>query len=525
MDPDKQQVDSAHVESPVTTGLADTKLAQSRAMQNREHDIPIKTAIAQYWRSIGYCLFFCMSAVLWGYDMQVSGGLLAAPQFRAVFGYTLPDGETILPARWQAAFNMIATVGGMIGSLLCGPLSPYIGRKLNLALACIISSGAIFLQFFAFSRGVLLAGKLVNGISLGMFLVTACAYCSECSPVAIRGLTTALVNFFVVIGQLLGNCLIKAFGDRSDTFAYRIPFAFQWLFPLILFSGVWFCPESPYWYVQRGRIEDAKKSLSRFHIGGNVDQWLFEIQETVRMEEESANSAGYIDCFRGTDLRRTLIIFGVWTINSFSGVNFVLSYSTYFFEIAGLPTSRSFDMGVGVTAVGVVGNICSWYVINVIGRRSLVPGMAVLTVIVFVIAILDVVPGYNHSIAWGQSALIIVWNFFYDLTLGPLGYVICGEMSSTRLRSHVVSIGFFTQNLWTLIMTITVPYMINPDEGNLRGKTGFIFGFFSIIASIWTYYYLPETKGRSFEELDHMFQQKVPARKFATYRQRTDSEE
>lgn len=140
MDPDKQQVDSAHVEStPVTTGLEDAKLAQSRAMQNREHDIAMKIAIAKYWRSMGYCIFFCMSAVLWGYDMQVNGGLLAAPQFRAVFGYTLPDGETILPARWQAAFNMIATVGGMIGSLLCGPLSFYIGRKSNLALACVIS--------------------------------------------------------------------------------------------------------------------------------------------------------------------------------------------------------------------------------------------------------------------------------------------------------------------------------------------------------------------------------------------------
>lgn len=523
MDADKP-VDSAHVEesTPVTKGLADAKLAQYSETQSRDHDMPMKVAISNYWRSAAYCLFFCMSAVLWGYDMQVNGGLLAASQFRAVFGYTLPGGETILPARWQAAFNMIATVGGMIGSLLCGPLSPYIGRKSNLALACVISTGAVFLQFFAFQRGVLLAGKLVNGIALGMFLVTACAYCSESSPVALRGLTTAMVNLFVVIGQLLGNCLIKAFGSRSDTFAYRIPFAFQWLFPVILISGVWFCPESPYWYVQRGRIEEARKSLERFQVGGSVDQWLHEIQETVRMEEESANSAGYIDCFRGTDLRRTMIIFCVWTINSLTGVNFVLSYSTYFFEIAGLPTSRSFDMGVGVTAVGVVGNICSWYVINVIGRRSLVPGVGVLMVIVFIIAILDVVPGYNSSMAWGQSALIIVWNFFYDLTLGPLGYVICGEMSSTRLRSHVVSIGFFTQNLWTLIMTITVPYMINPDEGNLRGKTGFIFAFFSALAFVWTYFCLPETKGRSYEELDHMFEQKIPARKFCKYRRETE---
>ncbi|CAG7995316.1 unnamed protein product [Penicillium salamii] len=535
MDVDKEPIDSLHVEATTTDVITAKKLDH----EVLEHEMTLRQALTNYRKAMLYCLFFCFSAILWGYDMQVNGGLLAAPEFRAVFGYTQPDGTTILPARWQAAFNMIATVGGMGGSLVCGPLSPYVGRKITLAIACVISSGSIFLQFFAFSRGVLLAGKLLNGISLGMFLVTACAYCSEACPVVLRGITIAMVNLFVVIGQLLGNCLIRAFGGRSDTFAYRIPFAFQWLFPAILIVGVWFCPESPYWYVQRGKHAEAKKSLERFQTGGSVESWLVEIQETVRMEEESAQSAGYLDCFRGTDLRRTLIVIAVWTINSFSGVNFVLSYSTYFFQskshipssitlssltnpqlVAGLPTSRSFDMGVGVTAVGVVGNICSWWVINTIGRRSLFPGMVVLTIIVFIIGILDVVPNYNSSIAWGQSALIIIWNFFYDLTLGPLGYVICGEMSSTRLRSYGVSIGFFTQNFWTLIMTITVPYMINPDEGDLRGKTGFIFGGFSIIACIWTYFCLPETKGRTFEELDHMFEQKIPARDFAKHDRR-----
>lgn len=69
-------------------------------------------------------------------------------------------------------------------------------------------------------------------------------------------------------------------------------------------------------------------------------------------------------------------------------------------------------------------------------------------------------------------------------------------------------------------MTLRVPYMINPDEGNLRGKTGFIFGAFSIIACIWTYFCLPETKGRAFEQLDHMFEQKISARKLTEYDKR-----
>lgn len=328
MDIDKEPVGSLHVEA-TTKDVATAKKLDHQVL---EHEMTLRAALINYRKAMFYCLFFCFSAILWGYDMQVSGGLLAAPEFRAVFGYTQPDGTTILPARWQAAFNMIATVGGMIGSLLCGPISPYVGRKISLVIACVISSGSIFLQFFAFSRGVLLAGKLVNGISLGMFLVTACAYCSEACPVVLRGITIAMVNLFVVIGQLLGNCLIRAFGARTDTFAYRIPFAFQWCFPAILLCGVWFCPESPYWYVQRGKHAEAKKSLERFQTGGSVDSWLVEIQETVRMEQEYASSAGYLDCFRGVDLRRTMIVIAVWTINSFSGVNFVLSYSTYFFQ-------------------------------------------------------------------------------------------------------------------------------------------------------------------------------------------------
>ena len=344
MDLDKDKsVDSVHVEATPTMSPIDGKKLEY-PNQVSGHDMTLKVALTNYRKAILYCLFFCFSAILWGYDMQVSGGLLAAPEFRAVFGYTQPDGTTILPARWQAAFNMVATVGGMCGSLLCGPISPYAGRKTSLVIACVISSGSIFLQFFAFTRGVLLAGKLLNGISLGMFLVTACAYCSEACPVVLRGITIAMVNLFVVIGQLLGNCLIKAFGARTDNFAYRIPFAFQWLFPAVLLCGVWFCPESPYWYVQRGKHAEAKRSLEQFQTGGTVDDWLVEIQETVRMEEESASSAGYLDCFRGTDLRRTMIVIAVWTINSFSGVNFVLSYSTYFFQSKSHQVDESFSV-------------------------------------------------------------------------------------------------------------------------------------------------------------------------------------
>jgi SP family general alpha glucoside:H+ symporter-like MFS transporter len=147
--------------------------------------------------------------------------------------------------------------------------------------------------------------------------------------------------------------------------------------------------------------------------------------------------------------------------------------------VAGLPTDKAFDMGVVYLAVGFIGTVLSWVLLSRIGRRPIyVYGIAVLAAVMFVIGILDCAPNYSNrpAIIWTQSILMVVWNGIYDLTIGPVCFVIICEVSATKVRSKTIAIATAVQATMNILMTVAVPYMINPDQLDMRGKLGFFFG-------------------------------------------------
>ncbi|KAI9568718.1 hypothetical protein HD554DRAFT_709317 [Boletus coccyginus] len=129
---------------------------------------------------------------------QVGGGLLSMPQFRTDFGY-VSDGQPILPASWQSAFNSVSSIGGMSGSLSLDWISDRFERRGAVAFACGVSIVGVLIQFLTPKHGnwVLLVGKLINGFALGMFVSCAGGYCAEVSPLALRRVTTASVNLWI----------------------------------------------------------------------------------------------------------------------------------------------------------------------------------------------------------------------------------------------------------------------------------------------------------------------------------------
>ena len=186
--------------------------------------------------------------------------------------------------------------------------------------------------------------------------------------------------------------------------------------------------------------------------------------------------------------------------------------------VAGLTTSQAFKMSMGVSTMGIVGNISSWFLCNSVGRRrSFIPGIVVMTIILFLIGILDVVPNYGSSEQWGQAVLTVIYNFFYFMCVGGMVYIIFAEVPSSRLRSRTVGLTIMCTNVLSIIINIIIPYMLNPTDGNWRGKTGFFFGALAAICVVWAYLCVPETKGRTFEELDIMFERKVNIRAFGKY--------
>lgn len=112
---------------------------------------------------------------------------------------------------------------------------------------------------------------------------------------------------------------------------------------------------------------------------------------------------------------------------------------------------------------------------------------------------------------------MLLWNFLYDVTIGPVCYVILGECSATRVRAKTIAVAIAAQGTAGVVTGVAVPYLINPGEANLQGKLGFVSGSLALICFVWAYFRVPETKNRTFEELDLLFDQKVTARKFKGY--------
>ena len=270
------------------------------------------------------------------FDPQLIGNLYAIPQFQASYGY-LYDGSVRYPdsmslpmtradrgeivsisAPWQTGLSMGNPVGQVVGALVAAYPMDRFGRKKTFA-ACVALTGAcVFIQFFSRSLKVLLVGELIGGLILGCFVVIAPAYASEVCPMALRGHLTSFVNLCFVIGQLLGNAVTAGTSQLNNHWAYSIPFALQWFWVLIILPVMFFIPESPWWLVRKGRLEEAEKSLRRLASSKvqDLSAALTVIIETDRLEQELEAGSTYMDCFRGANLRRTEISIGVYCTGS-----------------------------------------------------------------------------------------------------------------------------------------------------------------------------------------------------------------
>lgn len=278
-------------------------------------------------------------------------------------------------------------------------------------------------------------------------------------------------------------------------------------------------PESPWWLVNRGHEEKALRSLQRLgysSISGDDVKRLANIKLTLEEIRKETEGASYLECFRKSNLRRTIVSIAPLSVQMFTGIVFAASYSTYYAQLAGYSTSMSFKLQIIQQVLSMLGNVMSWYLIDKVGRRPLtVYGTAGLTVILWVMGGLAVAGSAGEL--KGTVAMILLYCWLYNVTIGATAYTVLTEVSTARLRAKTIAIGVSFQSCWSIMWSFVLPYLFNPDKANLGGKLGFIFGGLSFFCIAFLWWYQPETRGRSYEELDEMFMKKVPAREFATY--------
>jgi len=323
---------------------------------------------------------------------------------------------------------------------------------------------------------------------------------------------------------LIGIGVIKSMVGRTDEWAYRIPYALQWMWPPFLIVGVFFAPESPWWLVRKGRIEEAKKALLRLTSRKAQRETDFDADETVDMmihttalEEKITKGASYLDCFKGVDLRRTEIVAMCWGIQNLAG-NAFTNYSTYFLQQAGLPTSSSYSFALGQYAINTVGVFGAWGLMTLgAGRRQLYfYGLCGLFSMLFIMGFLGLIPdSQKETRGLATGSLMIVWALFYQLTVGTVCYSLVAELSTRRLQIKTVVLGRNFYNVIAIITNVLTPYMVNPTAWNWGNYTGFFWAGLCFLCIVYTYFRIPEPRGRTFAELDLLFERKVSARKFA----------
>ena len=396
----------------------------------------------------------------------------------------------------------------------------------------------LFIVFFAPSKQVLLAGEILLGFEWGIFATTAPAYASEVLPLQLRVYFTSYTNMCFIIGQFLSGGVLRGLVHRQDQWGYRIPFALQWFWPLLLIPTILFAPESPYHLVRHNKFDEAEKSVRRLQTpDGPIDpkKTLATIVYTNNLEEQLSVGTSYWDCFKGFERRRTEIACVVFGGQLVCGLCFAYA-STYFFQQVGISTDNAYSLGVGANALALFACFCNWFLLMpYFGRRTVyVWGMAAMAIELCVIGILQPWNGSDRpGIGWTQAVLTLVWTFTFQLSAGQLGWALPAEIGSTRLRQKTVCLARSFNNICGLVGGTLENFFMNPEAWNLQGSyspyphpnpdaknsigyTGFVWGGCAWIVFVWAYFRLPETKDRTFHELDILFAKQVPARKFAS---------
>ncbi|OTB03829.1 hypothetical protein M426DRAFT_59705 [Hypoxylon sp. CI-4A] len=473
-----------------------------------------------HWKAMIAMTLVSLSSFQYGVDFGLIGGLQAMVPFLQVFGQkdpSTPLGYNI-PSDRQQLIASLMVLGAFVSSSSAGFTAKYVGRKLSLWIACAGVFVSTALMQATTSIGGLYAGRLLIGLANGLLMTHSQLYGTV--PSRYRGLGISSFSYWISFGSLIGTIVDNFAAKIPNKNAYIIPLGIVHIVPGILTIGLFFIPESPRWLAARGDFGEAEKALQRLRPKGwPTSKELEEMRTTLEAEARLQSSVGYLDLFRNPiDRRRTTIAVSALTSQAASGSMFVISYGTYFFEMANV--GNAFENSCILTGVGVAALLATSFLITKFGRRRLMmlTGFAVCGISQLIMAIIYTVHPNTQSSGKALVGLSVVYIVAYNAFVAPYAWLSGGELSSQRLRSHTfglaTGVGFF----FAWLTTFTAPYFINPDSLNWGPKYGYIWTGASAIAGIWIFFFLPEVKDRTLEEIDEMFEAQLAARKFRKYR-------
>ncbi|PNS15928.1 hypothetical protein CAC42_4329 [Sphaceloma murrayae] len=484
----------------------------------------------RYPKVVLYGFGLTFGILLYGYDTAVVGNVSSMLPFLRDFGKVL-NGRPLIPATWLAVWKAVGPIGAMIGAFIAGLVQDRLGRRLSLVAGTVIVSAGIAICFISNRptgltgrRTAFLIGKTVLGVGVGQIITTTQTFMSEIVPTRLRGPIMSLIPAFTLLGQLVGAVVIASLRYSSSSTAYLIPLASQWAFALGPLVVCLIMPESPIWLIRKGKTNKAMDAIRRLRKKDeNVTLVYEEMCHTVaggdhlhqNDSSEDSRPPTFRDCFAPMERRRTLISLWSYTTPQTWGVT-LLANSSYFMQMVGMDIANSLLFLVVGIVLGLMANLISIWLVSKAGRRPLM--MTTLLVLTLLWLGMGIASFFRGAIVvWYTAITLMIVITVAGLGVWPASYAVGAEVSSIRLRAKAQGLGWLMSSLWTAVFSISLPYAYNPDAGDLRGKTGFIFVILSMLALVMTYFVVPEMKDRKPTEIDRMFELGLSARTFKSW--------
>ncbi|KAK4223510.1 putative high-affinity glucose transporter [Podospora fimiseda] len=482
-----------------------------------------RSRFASEKRIILICFLIALGQFQYGYDSAAIAGFQSMPAFLRIYGYVDPTNPIGLNISTdvQRLIQSLMNVGGFLSAVIMYSSHTRLSRRVGLWLGCFFGILSVTLMIAVTNLGGLYAGRLLLGMSNGFFVPCSVTYMSESAPSLLRGPIVGMTTFQTSLGALFG-ILVDNYskGYPGDYTSWRIPLGVMYVVPVFLGVLLLFLPDTPRYYVVRGEDEKALKAIRR--LRGIKDEAFLraevgDIKSAFLAEKELHSGVHLNDMFRGPDLRRTLLSIGANIGGSATGVTFMAGFSVYLFVQARV--GSPFNWVMVSLGIALTGNMAAFPAMKYFGRRELLIVCSLISsAMMFGMAIVYTVSGGgNPSASKALVALSIVYTWIYGIGQGPVMWALLAEIPRQPLRSQTVGVGSGLNFIVGWAISFFTPYFINPDKLGWGPKYGYIWGASNFILALWTFFFVPETKGRSLEQLDELFEEGVSARKFSSY--------
>ncbi|KAL4877970.1 general substrate transporter [Aspergillus karnatakaensis] len=457
-----------------------------------------------------------------GYDQGVISLILVMTQFRETYPETSPDSSRY---GFHVGFmTAMLELGAFVGCLFFPSIADRISRKRGLTVATVFFVIGAIIQTAAPNYEALVAGRFVGGIGVGTLAMGAPLYISEIAPPNWRGSLLVLEAISIVIGAIVAYWVTYGTRLMDGDWAFRLPFLLQIVPAIIVGGAIHFFPFSPRWLAMRGRDGDSLTALSRLRRRPEHDdqvqlEWKGILAE-MRFQKEildreypdhrdhpvKAGARQWLSLFNKKYFRRTLVALAIPFFQQFSGINAFVYYAPTFFEALGQDRDTSLILSGMINIVQLVGGIPILIYLDRVGRRTLAiaGGIAMAIPHLVMSGLMNRFSSdwpSNRGIAWFCVALIYLYVLAYAASYGPLAWVLPAEVFPSSKRAKGVGAG--TAMIWlaNFIVGVVVPEMLI----SIGWGTFLFFGLFCVAATVFSYLFVPETSGKSLEQVAAVF--------------------